>query len=232
MEVPALIVARRLSKSYRTASALAGVNLRILRGESVAVMGPSGAGKSTLLLVLAGIVPADHGSVVFDQLELHSMREADLAHLRRKRFGFVFQQDNLIPELTAVENVAMPLLVDKHSRHDAFTKAEKQLDILGFQPDKHVRCHYLSGGENQLVAIARALVNEPDVIFADEPTGALDQSTGQEVMQLLSATAAKREATLVLVTHDRNVATWCDRIIEIRDGVIHADTPLSRGGKT
>lgn len=228
MESPALIVARRLSKSYRTAPALAGVNLRIGRGESVAIMGPSGAGKSTLLLVLAGIVPADHGTVVFDQLELHHMRETDLSHLRRKRFGFVFQQDNLIPELTAIENVAMPLLVDKHSRRDAFAKAEKQLDIIGFQPDKDIRCHYLSGGESQLVAIARALVNDPDVIFADEPTGALDQATGQEVMQLLSATAAKRQATLVLVTHDRNVATWCDRIVEIRDGVIHADTPLSR----
>ncbi|MDO5720862.1 MAG: ABC transporter ATP-binding protein [Actinomycetaceae bacterium] len=231
MDSPALIVARRLSKSYRTVSALAGVDLRIGRGESLAIMGPSGAGKSTLLLVLAGIIRADHGSVVFDQLELNDMHEAELARMRRKRCGFVFQDDNLIPELTAIENVAMPLLVDKHSRHDAFAKAEKQLDIIGFQPDKHIRCHYLSGGENQLVAIARALVNAPDVIFADEPTGALDQATGQEVMQLLSATTSKRQTTLVVVTHDRNVATWCDRIIEIRDGVIQADTPLSPGSR-
>lgn len=229
MDSSPLIVARRLSKSYRTASALAGVDLTISRGEAVAIMGPSGAGKSTLLLVLAGIVPADHGSVIFDGLTLHEMHDAELSCLRRERFGFVFQQGNLIPELTALENVAMPLLVDKHSRKDAFEKAAKQLDIIGFRPDKNVRCHYLSGGEVQLVAIARALVNEPAVIFADEPTGALDQATGQEVMQILSATTRKRGAALALVTHDPNVANWCDRVVEIRDGIMHADK-RTRGG--
>ncbi|MDO5729193.1 MAG: ABC transporter ATP-binding protein [Actinomycetaceae bacterium] len=230
MDSSPLIVARRLSKSYRTASALAGVDLTISRGEAVAIMGPSGAGKSTLLLVLAGIVPVDHGSVVFDGLALHEMHDSELSSLRRERFGFVFLQGNLIPELTAVENVAMPLLVDKHSRRDAFEKAARQLDIIGFRPDKNVRCHYLSGGEMQLVAIARAMVNEPAVIFADEPTGALDQATGQEVMQVLSATTRKRGAALVLVTHDPNVANWCDRIIEIRDGMMHAEHHV-RGGQ-
>ncbi len=219
--------ASHLVKTYGTVHALAGVDLHIDAGELVAIMGPSGSGKSTLLHVLSGILVPDDGEVRLGSTIITSLGDAGRSRLRRERFGFVFQDGQLVPELTARENVALPLFAAGTKRGEGLRHAEEWLHRLGVADQAKKRPGEMSGGQAQRVAIARAMVSNPAIIFADEPTGALDQATGHEVMQLLTTTARMNATTLVVVTHDLKVASWCERLVEIRDGLIHTDRPMA-----
>lgn len=222
LQPPPILIARRLTKTYRAITALQAVDFHLHGADTVAVMGPSGAGKSTLLLTLAGIVRPDHGAVSFNGCDLSRLTDAGRAQLRRDHFGFVFQDAQLVPELTARDNVALALLVRGMSCAVARERATDMLKQVGFLSSPSTRCYNLSGGEAQLVSIARALVGKPDVIFADEPTGALDQASSQKVMELLVKQAHSSAAALVVVTHDPNVAKWCRQIVTIEDGAVRS----------
>ncbi len=215
--------AHELSKSYGAIRALAAVSIDIPDGQSMAVMGPSGSGKSTLLHCLSGILVPDSGSVTLGPDPVSALKDKQRSLLRRRHFGFVFQDGQLLPELPARENVALPLLLAGKSRAEALDAADQWLIRLGLPDAGQRRPGELSGGQSQRVAVARALIHGPQVVFADEPTGALDQATGHEVMQILTTTTAMTGATLVLVTHDDAVAGWCERVVEIRDAMIHDD---------
>lgn len=216
-----------LVKTYSSVHALAGVDITIGAGELVAIMGPSGSGKSTLLHVLSGILLPDAGEVRLGDAVVTALNDSGRSKLRREQFGFVFQDGQLVPELTARENVALPLLASGASRGRAMRAADEWLMRLGVGDQKRKRPGEMSGGQAQRVAIARSMVANPSIIFADEPTGALDQATGHEVMQVLSTTAKMNGTTLVVVTHDLKVASWTDRLVEIRDGLIHTDRTMA-----
>ena len=218
------LTGRNLVKNFGAVKALAGVDVTIPAGQSVAVMGPSGSGKSTLLHCLSGILPVTSGEITVGGTSVTSLNDAGRSRLRLKAFGFVFQDGQLVPELPANENVALPLMLAGASRRSAIREANSWLTRVGLESERKRRPGEMSGGQAQRVAVARALASSPSVVFADEPTGALDQATGHEIMQILTTTARMGGATLVVVTHDPNVAAWCDRLIEIRDGRIHADT--------
>jgi putative ABC transport system ATP-binding protein len=207
-------------RSFGPTVALRGADVAIERGEIVAVMGPSGSGKSTLLHCLAGVLTPDAGEVVFDGLRVDQLDERARTELRRRRFGFVFQFGQLVPELPAVENVALPSLLDGHPRRDALADASQWLERLGVLELAGRRPGELSGGEAQRVALARALVTGPDVVFADEPTGSLDSLAGERVMDLLVDSARSLATTVVLVTHDARVAAYAQREVIVRDGVV------------
>jgi len=183
-------------------------------------MGPSGSGKSTLLHTLAGIIRPDGGQVLLRGERIDHWGENRLSSLRRGRFGFVFQSGQLLPELPAEENVALPLMLGGVLRKEAVVRARRWFAPLGLEGLEQRRPGQLSGGQAQRVAIARALAVEPDVVFADEPTGALDQATGEEVVKLLTSVTRQQGASLVMVTHDPEVAAHCDRIVHVRDGRI------------
>ena len=223
------LAAAGVVKRFGQVVALGGVSVTIGSGESVAIMGPSGSGKSTLLHCLSGILVPDAGIVTLGGEQLSAMSDARRSRLRREQFGFVFQDGQLIGELPARENVALPLLLAGVGRQEALRHADDWLVRLGLGGMESRRPGELSGGQAQRVAIARALVHQPAVVFADEPTGALDQVTGHEVMQVLTATARMSGATLVVVTHDEHVARWCGRLIEIRDALVHSDTLIESG---
>jgi putative ABC transport system ATP-binding protein len=216
------LLGRELTKQYGSTQALAGVDLALHRGESVAVMGPSGSGKSTLLHCLAGIVAPDSGVVILDGRPVHSLGERQRSELRRTRFGFVFQSGQLLPELPADENVALPLMLGGMPRRRAIELARQWLGRLGLQGKEKNRPGELSGGQAQRVAIARALVGGASVVFADEPTGALDQATGADTMRLLTGATRANGAALLVVTHDNQVAASCDRTVHMRDGHVVA----------
>jgi putative ABC transport system ATP-binding protein len=215
--LPALTGAGLL-KSYGRTTVLHQASLEVDRGESVAVMGPSGSGKSTLLYCLSGVVTPERGDVVFDGVRVNDLSDARRAELRRSAFGFVFQFPGLLPELSADENVALPLMLAGVHRRDAVSRARELFPALGLEGLERRRPGELSGGEAQRVAIARALILEPAVVFADEPTGQLDTETGDEVMSLLVSTVHDRRSALVVVTHDERVARRCDRIVRVVDG--------------
>jgi putative ABC transport system ATP-binding protein len=203
---------------------LKGISLSIPRGEAVGLVGPSGSGKSTLLMTLAGLERADKGDVVIDGQNLGGLNEDGLARFRGRRIGIVFQSFHLIPTMTALENVAVPLELAGMS--DAFSRATRELDAVGLG---HRLSHYpaqLSGGEQQRVALARALAPDPAILVADEPTGNLDEGTGGQIVDLLFRLKTERGATLVLVTHDLGLARKCDRMVRIRSGVIESE-PLA-----
>ncbi|NUR01845.1 MAG: ABC transporter ATP-binding protein [Streptomyces sp.] len=216
-----------LVKKYRSTTALAGVDVEVGERELLAIMGPSGSGKSTLLHTLAGIIRPDDGQVLLRGERIDGLGENRLSALRRKRFGFVFQFGQLLPELPAEENVALPLMLEGVPRHEAVARARRWFAPLGLDGLGHRRPGQLSGGQAQRVAIARALAVEPDVVFADEPTGALDQRTGTEVVQLMTFATRETGAALVLVTHDADVAAHCDRVLQVRDGRISGHTPYT-----
>ena len=222
-----LITTSDIVKRFGTVTALAGVSINISVGESVAIMGPSGSGKSTLLHCLSGVLVPDQGSVSFGGTEISGLTDARRSHLRLRELGFVFQDSQLIPELPARENVALPLMLTGTPTRSALRAADDMLARLGLADLKGRRPAQMSGGQAQRIAIARALVSSPRAIFADEPSGALDQATGHEMMQLLTAAVSMAGATLVVVTHDVNVARWCSRLIEIRDGLAHSDRLLN-----
>ena len=225
-----LLATKDITKYFGQVRALAGVSISIEAGETVAIMGPSGSGKSTLLHCLSGVLVPDSGVVDFDGGTLSGLADRERSHLRLARFGFVFQDGQLIPELPARENVALPLMLTGTPRGKALRAADDVLGRIGLAELRDRRPGEMSGGQAQRVAIASALVGRPAVVFADEPSGALDQATGHEVMQLLTTTVSMAGAALVLVTHDPNVARWCGRLIEIRDGLVHADRRLGAGG--
>ncbi|MFJ8137879.1 ABC transporter ATP-binding protein [Streptomyces sp. NPDC096013] len=209
-----------LSKSFGSTRALDGVDVAVRAGESLAVMGPSGSGKSTLLHCLANIERPDGGQVLLNGERIDQLREPHRSELRRTRFGFVFQFGQLLPELPAVENVALPLMLGGTLRREAERRAREWFAPLGLEGKEDSRPGQLSGGQAQRVALARALVAGAQVVFADEPTGALDQATGQDVIRMLTEVTRRQNAALVVVTHDPSVARWCDRTVRVRDGRI------------
>jgi putative ABC transport system ATP-binding protein len=213
-----LLAGLELRKAYGATLALDGASMHVRAGEVVAVMGPSGSGKSTLLHCVAGIVAPDSGGIVYDGRELSAMSDVERSALRRREFGFVFQFGQLVPELTCLENVALPLRLDGVRRREAERRAIGLLDRLEVSDVAHKRPGEASGGQGQRVAVARALVNRPRVIFADEPTGALDSLNGEQVMRLLTQAAQETGAAVVLVTHEARVAAYSDREIVVRDG--------------
>jgi len=218
-----LIEARDVHKSFGQTPALRGASVAVGRGEILAIMGPSGSGKSTLLHCLAGIFAPDRGEVWFEGNRLDTLDEAARTKLRRTAFGFVFQFGQLVPELTAADNVAMPLLLNRVRRRSAYQTAGTWLEKLGVGDKGGRRTGELSGGEAQRVAIARALALGPKVIFADEPTGSLDSLTGEKVMDLLVSLAREQGTTVIIVTHDARVAAYADRVVMVRDGLVSLD---------
>ncbi|MBW8701167.1 Lipoprotein-releasing system ATP-binding protein LolD [Streptomyces sp. MBT84] len=213
-----LLTAQDLRKTYGPTVALDGAEFSIHPGEIVAVMGPSGSGKSTLLHCLAGIVPSDSGSILYNGREMAGMSDAERSLLRRSEFGFVFQFGQLVPELTCVENVALPMRLSGTSRKEAERTALSWMERLEVDDLAGKRPGEISGGQGQRVAVARALVTNPRVLFADEPTGALDSLNGERVMELLTEAARSTNAAVVLVTHEARVAAYSDREIVVRDG--------------
>ncbi|MFC7550604.1 ABC transporter ATP-binding protein [Plantactinospora sp. GCM10030261] len=213
-----LLSAENLRKSFGATPALRDASLAVTAGELVAVMGPSGSGKSTLLHCLAGIVRPDAGSVRYAGHDITTMSDAGRSALRRRDFGFVFQFGQLVPELTCLENVALPLRLERARRRAAEERAAAWLDRLEVADVAGKRPGELSGGQAQRVAVARALVTGPRAIFADEPTGALDSLNGERVMRLLTDAARESGAAVVLVTHETRVAAYADREVVVRDG--------------
>ncbi|WP_316519888.1 ABC transporter ATP-binding protein [Kitasatospora brasiliensis] len=213
-----IIEARDVALAFGETPALRGASLSVQAGEVLAIMGPSGSGKSTLLHCLAGILVPDAGEVLFEGQRLDTMSEAQRSALRRDRFGFVFQFGQLVPELTAEENVALPLLLNGVRRAAALAEARPWFARLGLDGLERRRCGELSGGQAQRVALARGLVARPRVLFADEPTGALDSLTGEQVMELMVGSAREQGTTVILVTHEARVAAYADREAVVRDG--------------
>lgn len=229
MTSSAVLTAQGLVKSYGDLRALDDVSLTIRAGESVAVMGPSGSGKTTLLHCLAAVIAPDSGSIVLSApgaapQELVGLSESERARVRRETLGFVFQQHLLLPELTAVENAALPLLLTGTKRQDAERHAAVWLAALGLAGLEERRIGQLSGGQAQRVAIARAQVTGAPVVFADEPTGALDSATSAEVLDALLHATTGQGRTLVVVTHDADVARRCSRTVRVSDGRVVSDT--------
>ena len=214
---------RDITKSFPQQRVLEGISLTVSDGESVAIMGPSGSGKSTLLHCMSGVLVPDQGEVLFDGRDVAAMSDAERSRLRLEHFGFIFQDGQLLPELTATENVALPQIMRGVPRSQAHDEAIDMLTRLGLGAYVDRYPGQLSGGQGQRVAIARALAGPPSVVFADEPTAALDQATGHEVMQQIVAVCQKFGVTLVVVTHDPKIADWCSRRVEIRDGLIHSE---------
>ncbi|MFD0821603.1 ABC transporter ATP-binding protein [Micromonospora zhanjiangensis] len=214
----AAIEARDAALSFGETPALRGANLSVATGEIVAVMGPSGSGKSTLLHCLAGILVPDSGEIRFAGRRIDTLGERERSLLRRDTFGFVFQFGQLVPELTGRENVALPLRLDRTGRREAERRADEWLARLEVAELADKRPGEISGGQGQRVAVARALINQPRVVFADEPTGALDSLNGERVMRLLSRAARDSGAAVVLVTHEARVAAYADREVVVRDG--------------
>lgn len=213
-----LLAARDVRRSFGRTVALDGASVEVSAGEIVAIMGPSGSGKSTLLHCLAGILRPDRGEIHYRDKRVDLLSESERSRLRRDEFGFVFQFGQLVPELSALENVSLPLRLGGMRRRDAERRAYEWLerlevaDIAAKQPGE------LSGGEGQRVAVARALVGEPRVLFADEPTGALDSLNGERVMSLLVDAARSGGTSVILVTHESRVAAYADREVVMRDG--------------
>ncbi|WP_406069927.1 ABC transporter ATP-binding protein [Micromonospora sp. NBC_01638] len=217
-----VIEARDVEFSFGRTPALRGASIAVDAGEVLAIMGPSGSGKSTLLHCLAGILVPDSGEILFDGARVDAMAETERSSLRRDRFGFVFQFGQLVPELTAAENVALPLLLSGVRRTQALKMASAWFERLGLDGLEQRRSGELSGGQAQRVALARGLVAEPQVLFADEPTGALDSLTGEQVMDLLVSSAREQGTTVILVTHEARIAAYADREVMVRDGHVNA----------
>jgi len=220
-----LIEARDVVLSFGPTAALRGASVSAAAGEILAVMGPSGSGKTTLLHCLAGILVPDAGEVWFDGRRVDTMSEAARSALRRDRFGFVFQFGQLVPELTAEENVALPLLLGGNRPRQALGQARAWFGKLGLDGLERRRSGELSGGQAQRVALARGLVTRPEVLFADEPTGSLDSLAGQQVMDLLTDAARGQGSTVILVSHDARVAAYADRQVIVRDGQVSSLSP-------
>ncbi|MDN3022845.1 ABC transporter ATP-binding protein [Streptomyces sp. S.PB5] len=215
-----LLAARDLVKRHGRTEALRGASVELDAGEILAVTGASGSGKSTLLHCLAGIVRPDAGSVSYAGERLDSLPERRLSELRRTEFGVVFQFGQLIPELTALDNVALPLMLSGATRKDAHVRAGEWLERFGVRGQEDLRPGEMSGGQAQRTSLARALVTDPKVVFADEPTGALDSLAGEQVMTALIHTARDQGTAVLLITHDAQVAAYADREVRLTDGLV------------
>lgn len=213
-------------KSYGSLTVLSGVSLRIDEGETVAVVGPSGAGKTTLLQIAGTLGRPDRGSVRYDGTELTSLSDKRLSEFRNRNIGFVFQFHQLLPEFTAKENVALPALIAGESRRHAMAEAERLLDMLGLSSRLSHKPGEMSGGERQRTAIARALINKPRVVFADEPTGSLDSHNRQEIQDIFLRLRQELGQTFVMVTHDPSLAGVADRVVTMADGRIEMPRPV------
>jgi lipoprotein-releasing system ATP-binding protein len=223
-ETPLLLKAHGLKKSYtlgkRAIDVLRGIDLELQRGEFLAIQGASGAGKSTLLHILGGLDSPDEGEIWFDQQNLARLSASLLAHFRNRKVGFVFQAYHVLPELDALENVCLPSRMARLRPAQAEQRGRKLLDRVGLSQRVDHKPYELSGGEQQRVAVARALINEPDLLLADEPTGNLDSHTGQEIIDLLCSIREERGTTLVIATHDAKVAARAPRVVQLIDGVV------------
>jgi putative ABC transport system ATP-binding protein len=219
-----IIVANEVTKTYETGrvqvAALRGVNLEVQRGEMVAIMGPSGCGKTTLLNCLSGLDTVDDGEIFIAGTDLSKLSDNDRTTFRAREMGFIFQFYNLLPVLTALENVELPLLVSGVNPREARQRAMDVLDQVGLLEWSSHRPAELSGGQRQRVTVARALVNQPSIVWGDEPTGDLDSRTADEIMHLMRELNRANNQTFVLVTHDPRIGEMCDRIIRMHDGVI------------
>jgi ABC-type lipoprotein export system ATPase subunit len=220
-----MIEVKNVCKSYRNGSCdlevLKGVNLNVQRGEFLAIQGPSGAGKSTLLHILGGLDNPTLGEVLIDGLNLYSLKENERANFRNIKVGFVFQFFHLLPELSALENVLLPGLLNSWwKRKRACACAKALLERLGLSNRMHHLPNQLSGGEQQRVAVARSLINKPQVLFCDEPTGNLDSENGKKILAILRELNSKEHLTVILVTHDSDIASVADRAARLRDGVL------------
>ena len=217
-----VIEAKELSKIYASGEnrvvALDKAGLKIGQGDFISIIGPSGSGKSTLLHLLSGLDRPTSGSLTYDGKDIYSFHDKELSAFRRRRIGFIFQQFNLLPVLTARENMIMPILLDKKQPEETYL--DQLTGLLGIQERLAHLPHELSGGQQQRVAIARALAAQPDIIFADEPTGNLDSKSGSEVMELLKNVQRKMDKTLVVITHDNRIAKMADRQFVIVDGIL------------
>ena len=215
-----MIEIQHINKSYGSLQVLRDINAKIDRSEIVGIVGPSGAGKSTLLQIAGTLDRPDSGTITYDGVDVSTLSERRLAAFRNKNIGFVFQFHQLLPEFTALENVAIPALIKGDNRKDAFARARQLIDFLGLGERSDHKPAELSGGEKQRISVARALMNQPDVIFADEPSGSLDSKNKQDLHQLFFDLREELHQTFVIVTHDETLAANCDRILHMRDGVI------------
>jgi len=215
-----LITAKNITKSFGTLQVLKGVTLNFEKGKIVSIVGASGAGKTTLLQILGTLSKPDGGSLIINGKNPLELNEKELARFRNQEIGFVFQFHHLLPEFSAIENVCLPGFIANKSKHKVEQRAKELLTFLGLQDRLNHKPNELSGGEKQRVAVARALINEPSVIFADEPTGNLDSKNQQEMHDLFFSLRDKFGITLIIVTHDREFARMSDVIVEIKDGMI------------
>lgn len=219
-----MIKLENICKTYELSgekiSALDNINLEIKEGEFVSIIGKSGSGKSTMLNVLGMLDDWDSGEYILDGVKTSDLKGNEVAKIRNQKMGFVYQNFNLLPKLTAVENVALPLMYSKKSNKDNIKLAKEYLELVGLSDKIHNKPTQLSGGQQQRVAIARALVNKPKILFADEPTGALDSKTSKDIMRLIQRVWKEQGITVIMVTHDDSLANQANRIIRVSDGKI------------
>ena len=218
-----MIEIKGINKSYGSLQVLRDVNATIGNGEIVSIVGPSGAGKTTLLQIAGTLDTPDSGRVIYDGVNVLSLSEKKLSAFRNSHIGFVFQFHQLLPEFTALENVAIPALIKGDSAADAYKRAAELIDYMGLSGRADHKPAALSGGEKQRIAVARALMNRPSVIFADEPSGSLDSRNKEELHRLFFDLRREFSQTFVIVTHDESLAMMCDRVLTMRDGVIVSD---------
>jgi len=217
-QTPNLLVAKDIWKQYGPVSVLKGVSLEVSRGELVSIVGPSGAGKSTLLYIVSSLEKADKGQVFFEDQDITQLSETALAHYRNQKIGFVFQFHHLLPEFTAIENVSIPGWIAKMPSKQIQQKASELLDFMGLSDKMDKKPHSLSGGEQQRVAVARALLNSPALIFADEPTGNLDSENANALHQLFIRLRNEMNQSFLIVTHNESLATMSNRSLTMKDG--------------
>ena len=216
---PKLLVAKDIWKQYGTVPVLKGVSLDLSKGELVSIVGPSGAGKSTLLYILSSLEKADKGQIFFQNVAIDQLNNQQLAHFRNTRIGFVFQFHHLLPEFTAIENIAIPGWIGKQDKKTVAKKALELLDYLGLADKQDKKPHQLSGGEQQRIAVARALINQPAIIFADEPTGNLDSENAHAMHELFLRLKKELNQSFLIVTHNEALAALSDRTLTMKDGI-------------
>ncbi|MBR6121221.1 MAG: ABC transporter ATP-binding protein [Prevotella sp.] len=227
-----MIDIKNITKSFGSLQVLKGIDLTIDKGEVVSIVGPSGAGKTTLLQIIGTLDRPDTGSVCVDGIDTTQLRQKQLSDFRNRRLGFVFQFHQLLPEFTAIENIMIPAYIAGRSSKEAKNQGEELLQFMGLRDRSHHKPSELSGGEKQRVAVARALINNPAVILADEPSGSLDSQNKQELHQLFFDLRDKYGQTFVIVTHDEQLATLTDRTIHMKDGLLEVPFLETEGGET